>query len=191
MTITTSKRRRGAARNAAAVAALTAVALAPGSARAEPPAPPPGETRSYAWETLASDAAALGLVFSGQGLRNETESDMVAFAGAVVWTLVPPLLHLGHRRGGAAAVSLGMRVLLPLGGAFVASWIEGARCRQGEDEGCSRGAAWAFGAGTGVVTASAVDAIFLARERVVPPSGPTFTLAPTKGGAQLVFAGRF
>ena len=153
---------------------------------AEPPAPP--ETRTvdvrYGWQTLAFDGAALAM-----GLVETTSSSLHFLGPVAVATYVAggPGVHLHHGHIDRAAGSLGLRVGMPVVGAFIGIGIADANRRDDAIEAAvSAMAAGAIGMTVGIVGASLLDAFVLARESKVEvieprPAGTVDSWSPAIG----------
>ncbi len=66
----------------------------------------------YGWQTMAVDTVSVGTFALGINLH----SNPAALAGAGGLLLGAPILHAAHGNWGNAGLSLGSRVLLPIGG---------------------------------------------------------------------------
>ncbi len=134
---------------------------------------PPSPARSwYGYQTLIVDGASL--------------LTTPVFVGLGGFVLGAPIVHLVHGRPVAAVGSLGLRALLPIGGAFVGQSMAG-RChdthRQSAASGAERNVGddllgpcfmhgfteLAVGAAVGLSVAVAIDAAFLAYDDRAPP----------------------
>jgi hypothetical protein len=97
-----------------ALVALTGLAR---RAQAEPgwQQEPPVATEShwYGWQTLLTDGGAIALPVIASTFRNEPATTVALCAGAGVFVLGAPIVHLAHGRPGAFALSLGLRLALP------------------------------------------------------------------------------
>lgn len=129
------------------------------------------KTRWYGWQTLLADASTPLLAFAAPE----------AMLGG--YLLGAPIVHAAHERWGAAVLSLGLRVGLPLAGAALGS--AGANCPHKEYDSSWCGFAEVlFGASLGIVAAIAIDAAALSYETVpvrgVPakPRAPQLSLTP-------------
>ena len=149
--------------------------------------PPPPETRTvdvrYGWQTLAFDGAALAM-----GLLETTSSSLRFLGPAAVGTYLAaaPVVHLHHGHLDRAAGSLGLRVGMPLLGAFIGAGMAGANSGPNTIEsGVSSMAGAAIGMTVGIAGASLLDAFFLAREEKVeviePRTGMVQSWSPTVG----------
>ncbi len=96
-------------------------------------APPPAlPTRWYGWQTLASDAGALGLfgVFlaaDGTNAAHASAGVPLGVASGALFLLGPPVIHLWRGQPRAGFASLGLRVALPLLGGLIVGrdWLRG------------------------------------------------------------------
>jgi hypothetical protein len=125
----------------------------------------------YGGQTLAVDLAALAL---GAGARLVVgDGSWRAFPymlGGAAYLFGGPIVHGLHGQGGRAAGSFGMRIALPAFGALAGVAVHHNRQPGDPPDWFPREAVDGFliGAGVGAVVASAVDAIFLAREPARP-----------------------
>jgi hypothetical protein len=156
--------------------------------RAHAEAPEPDEAvASYRTTTLKPDGVALGLAVAGIA----TSESSLGFLGAGTYAVGAPLVHLTKQRYGRALASVALRVGLPLLGVLIGDSIP-RDCPAGD---CMTGSrAVGIGFGAGVVTAIALDTIFLAQGDP-PPRRPQTAwspvAAPTRGGLALGVAGEF
>lgn len=161
-------------------AAFALASATSSSARADDPAP----TRSYAWQTLAVDGAAVAAgttivisAFATDQLHKPWVGPSV-LASTGVYLVGAPAIHLAHGRPAAAAKSFGLRLVGPpvgllIGGGIglVAGIIVGGCPGFGEGR-CKRETAGQIVFGTGVGLGllagfggpSVIDALVLARE---------------------------
>jgi hypothetical protein len=107
------------------VAVLVALIGVAGRAQADPGSgKPPAvatETRWYGWQTLLTDGGAVALPVVAATSRNEPLTAVALVAGAGVFALGAPIVHLAHGRPGAFGLSLGLRLALPALAAFAFS----------------------------------------------------------------------
>jgi hypothetical protein len=146
----------------------TSSPIAPPSSVAVTPPPPleaPREAEtepSYRWQIGVADASSLALLF--------TVTDRGALAGGLLYLLGGPIIHAVHGEPGRAVGSLGLRVALPVAGAFVggALWwnSQDARCKNGDPDYCSDdefNVGALYGLGLGFLGAMVIDTAVLAR----------------------------
>jgi hypothetical protein len=136
--------------NVAALAVLLAASVVRGQEAAPAFDAPGTESVWYGWQPLLGDAAAVGLV--SLGLRGQSKA--ATLAGLGVFALASPMIHASHGSEWRAAVSLGLRVGLPLGGALLGLALD-SNCGQ-EEEFCGL-AGFALGGLAGTVTAVLLD----------------------------------
>jgi hypothetical protein len=118
-----------------------------------------GKLRWYGWQILLADAGALGL----GGLVGSGEVMVAGYLAS------GPTIHLLHRHYGRAALSLGLRAVLPL----LLGELE--RCAP-EEEYCGLG-----GALLGAGLASLTDVVLLGLHRVpMEPAAPRVALGITR-----------
>jgi hypothetical protein len=144
------------------------------------PAPVATESQvvDYRWEILLADAASIGLVFS--------HTKPGPTIGALVYVLGGPVIHGSNDEGARTAISLGMRLGLPLIGAVGGAKLISARSSCARDDiDCDDGSlAGAFlGFSLGVLSAMILDTALLARPHVVHKEThrtwvPQLTLTP-------------
>jgi hypothetical protein len=140
----------------------------------------------YGWQTLLSDVATVGFVFT------QREESTFFKLGVAAFVAVPPVIHFGHKNYVRGFESLGMRLLLPTGGAFLGLMGGLAGCKGNVS--CELVPA-AVGGGIGVVTASVLDATVFARKRLPPPSDSAVQWRPLvlvgKNDARIGVGGTF
>jgi hypothetical protein len=151
-----------------AVFAATAIASLPIDARADEPAP----TIWYGWQTLLADGASVGIAAAGAAAG----SGAVALVGLGGYVAGAPIVHVAHGQGWRAALSLGGRLLLPIGvGAFAGAVTTPKPCDPHGFGPClNQLDAPLTGALVGMVLASGLDAFLNAYE-------PAETQKPTVG----------
>jgi len=183
---------------------VTAAAGSRGARAAEAPAPMEVETSWYGWQTLLSDAGAIGL-WSLAAVVDDAQygstsyqsyqawSTALTVSGFAVYVLGAPAIHLAHGHAHKVADSLALRVGLPLGGALVGMLAGAAACGRSDDEVPCPVITGVLGFVAGGVAAMVLDAVIVADEPVGHPSGarlqPIFI--PTSGGGTFTLAGRF
>ena len=116
-------------------------------------------TRWYGWQTLAVDAAGVGLSFA---TRVQSPYIIATLAGA-------PLVHFLHGHQVKALVDFGLRVVIPLGSALAVAGPFDPNANEGD-------AKYNRFVVTGVIAAavvSAFDAVVLGREEVEIPRETT------------------
>lgn len=133
--------------------------------------------RWYGWQTLTIDAGAGAVFFLGTQSRGDRHFPDVG--GSVLMPMGgsgllvgAPIAHFSHRRFGAGALSLGMRVGLPLAGFGVAELAKGS-------DGAKIGAV-----ALGVASASILDATLLAWKPQVETKRVSFTPTAAWDGAR-------
>jgi hypothetical protein len=145
----------------------------------------PGPRRKwYGWQTLAADGASLAaltvaVVLSDRAARGSDQKGVSGNATGLVWfgalgyELAPGIIHFVHRNPGRGFASMGLRLGMPLAGAFlgasVASGCSGFACQEG-------------GAGVGILLgmggAIAIDAAVLAYDDPKKPGPRGLSLTP-------------
>jgi hypothetical protein len=155
--------------------------------QAPAPAPTPAEPglESYRGQVLAADGIAVGLMLVAIDKESDG-NDGEAFAKLSLGTYLfgAPLVHLTKNRAGRALASAAMRIGFPiLGGMLGDSMKPKQVCYDYCNEGPSD--ELVLGVLAGVVAASAVDAIYLAKgDPPKPAAQPAWTpdARPTQGG---------
>jgi hypothetical protein len=152
---------------------------------AAPPPLPLDWTDAYHGEIVAVDAVAVGLVLAALASDNSnTASRAHSYLELALATYLigPPMVHLLHDRGTTALASLGLRVGLPVVGAFIGAAI---------DQSGDSGATVLFGLG-GLISAWVIDAALLAKGDPLPATVQV-TAAPVRDGrgVTLGLAGSF
>jgi hypothetical protein len=203
---------------------LAAGALASPARAADPvpaePAAPPAEpsTHWYGYQTLATDGGALAFAVALAASHDQSSQQGLAVGTLAVYGLGGPTVHFAHQQVGKGFLDLGLRLGLPVLAGFVGGLIGYAAAAPSSAQnwfskfdGEVTGAA--FGGLAGVVGASTIDAVFLAREPAsagntsdapasAPPPvstskatiAPSFTVTPERQGggtALLGLTGRF
>ena len=129
----------------------------------------------YGWQTLVADGPSLtaffaGVVMSDNGNR---EGDRLAWLGILGYEFAPGIVHFAHRNPGRAFASFGMRLGLPLAGAFIGASLA---------SGCNASLCEASGAGAGILLgmggAIALDAAVLAYDDPKPADARGRLLVP-------------
>ena len=124
-------------------------------------APETPARRWYGWQTLTADGISTVLFFSA--FSDPKVNEPLAWGALLGYEFAPGIVHFAHRNPGRAFASFGIRLGMPLAGAFVggalASGCKGYECE-------------ASGAGVGVLLgmggAIAIDAAVLAYETREP-----------------------
>ena len=116
-------------------------------------------SRWYGWQTLASDGVSLTALVVGAGMssgRDDFGSELAWF-GVVGYVVAPGIVHFTHRNPGRGFGSFGLRLGMPLAGAFIGLAMA---------SGCDRNLCEASGAGAGILlgigAAVAIDAAVFA-----------------------------
>jgi hypothetical protein len=118
--------------------------------------------RWYGWETLTADGVSLAAFLAGVSISSGSSSgngtgQALAWFGLLGYELAPGVVHFAHRNPGRAFASFGMRLGLPLAGAFIGASLA---------SGCDANLCEAGGAGAGILigmgAAVAIDAAVFA-----------------------------
>jgi len=121
----TAIRSRTSALSCIFLSSLLVALAAPGGARAADAALPEAAARpGYRLQILAADASAAALFLGGDGLESlggavGTAGDVLMATGGLTYLLGGPVIHAVHRNYGRAAISIGLRVVLPIVGANI------------------------------------------------------------------------
>jgi hypothetical protein len=121
------------------------------------------QPETYTLHILAADAVSVGILAASAAIDGASSDDTfangLAFAGVGGLALGGPIVHAAHGHWGRSAVSLGLRVVLPLVGASIGAAT--ADCQKGEFLcGLSE---LGLGYTIGQATAITIDAAVLAR----------------------------
>jgi hypothetical protein len=120
--------------------------------------------RWYGWETLTADGVSLTAFLAGVSMSSGSSSEngngtgqAFAWFGLLGYELAPGFVHFVHRNPGRGFASFGMRLGLPLAGAFLGASLA---------SGCDANLCEAGGAGAGILigmgAAVAIDAAVFA-----------------------------
>ena len=145
-----------------------------------PPAPPVSaplataiETkqieRSYWWQTVAFDGAALALLMTGAGAQ---EMDIFGPAALGTYLVGAPAVHFAHGSTGRALGSIGLRLGVPTASAFIGGLLATGYAKPSSNDSCCSDEAHfgtIYGALAGAAIASTLDATVLAEEKVEVP----------------------
>jgi hypothetical protein len=120
---------------------------------------PAGRRRWYGWQTLVTDGASLTALIVGASIESHETGGPGGGTTSLLWLgflgyeAAPAVVHAAHRNPGRAFASMGIRLGMPLAGAFLGASIA---------SGCDRNLCEASGAGVGVMLgmagAMAIDA---------------------------------
>lgn len=145
------------------------VLLAPGSrARADT------EPVHYGHRVAAIDGITVGVFAGGAALVTQVDSDvrylgvLPMVLGTIGYVYMPPAIHATLDQIWTARASFAMRVLLPPAGIAITSQLRSCPDDDGRSNTCQR-TNMAIGAGAGILVASAIDALLLARADVPRP----------------------
>ena len=157
---------------------------------ASPPPTDVTEMDRYGWQIALADVSAVSLLLAGK-------SGTTSSIAGLTYLLAGPIIHGAHDQGGRMAVSLGLRLALPLvsGIGFAALAEHNSHCAPDDDD-CDSGALFAglFGFTLGAVSAMVLDATVIARPVEIHRSvGPTWTpqIAMTPQRTTFGVVGRF
>jgi len=131
----------------------------------------------YGWQTLTADGASFAMLVVAarlnSGGENRSGAQALAWFGLLGYELTPGMIHFVHKNPGRGFASMGLRLGMPLAGAFlgasVASGCSGFACQEG-------------GAGVGILlgmgAAIAIDAAVLAYDDPKKPNPHGLALTP-------------
>jgi hypothetical protein len=118
----------------------------------------PWTKRWYGWQVLAADTASFTTFMLGAMNADQTGGNTpLMVVGGGGYFLAAPIIHLAHHRPGAAAGSVGMRVLLPLVAAEIGAGRQTCPPPGGGDYGNCGLLGAVIGAGVGALAASLLD----------------------------------
>jgi hypothetical protein len=157
-------------------------------------AAPNATTSSYGWQILVVDVASGGMLTLGA----EAGSSGAALLGVGGYLVGAPLVHASHGNGARALASATLRLggpfALGLAGFAVGQAICSEESKNHPDVTCPQVASF-FGVLGGMVVASLVDAIFIAREPAKRPTSQMVHVAPSvalaRSGAHFGLLGEF
>jgi hypothetical protein len=113
----------------------------------------------YGWQTLTADGISTFLVITAASLA-ESDNDAaetLVWASLASYEFAPGIVHFVHKNPGRAFASFGIRLGMPLAGAFVGA-AAASGCRGYECEAVGAGVGFLFGMGGAI----AIDAAVLA-----------------------------
>ena len=119
-------------------------------------------SRWYGWETLVFDGASIACVLAAASLNSQSSTsgdigDTLAWTGLIGYEFAPGIVHFTHYNPGRGFASFGLRLGMPLAGAFLGASVA---------SGCNRNLCEASGAGIGALLgvggAIAIDAAVFA-----------------------------
>jgi hypothetical protein len=181
--------------------APVAAAPTPALASVTLDAAPATATEWYGWQPLLIDLSSIALVAAGVA-RGGTTSEATSIAGASLFTLGAPIVHLAHGHSGRAAGSVALRTLVPAGGLATGLLLGAALSSPGtaqdplsKVDNMFGGAL--LGGGAGVLAAMIVDDVVLSRDRAqrdaAPDLRPRFEprIGASPGGATVGVGGTF
>jgi hypothetical protein len=115
----------------------------------------------YGWQTLTADGISTFLVITAASLaESDTDAaETLVWASLASYEFAPGILHFVHQNPGRGFASFGIRLGMPLAGAFVGA-AAASGCRGYECEAVGAGVGFLFGMGGAI----AIDAAVLAYE---------------------------
>jgi hypothetical protein len=160
----------------------------------------------YGWQTLAVDGVAFSLIAGGLAdspkpgtscASNDTactrpDSKTLIEAGAAIFVLGPPLVHLAHKNP-YGVLGLGLRVALPVAGGLLAPPTRCPEDAYGMEH-CESGVV--EGVLVGALVATLIDAVLISWTPGPPDTAPNTTALrlgpmPGRGRSGLSLAGAF
>lgn len=132
------------------------------------------QPRWYGWQTLVADGASFGALILGTALSEQSDAgDTLVGLGLLGYAFVPGIVHFAHRNPGRGFASFGIRLGMPLAGAFLGASLA---------SGCNTNLCEAGGAGVGVLLgmggAIAIDAAVFAYDDRKRPATRRLGLVP-------------
>jgi hypothetical protein len=118
--------------------------------------------RWYGWQTLTADASCFGLLLTAaaiDGPGSGDETDFLVTAALAGYEFAPGIIHFAHGNTGRGFASFGLRLGMPLAGAFL-----GAATSSGCDDYYCEAQGAGIGVLLGVAGAIAIDAAVFAYE---------------------------
>jgi hypothetical protein len=131
----------------------------------------------YGWQVLLADAASTTVVIVGIN-NNNNSGDTLADGGLVGLAIGAPIIHLVHRRWGAAIASAALRVAVPLAIGYWAGQSASCGTTPADTQGCGWGKIGATFGGfvLGAIIVEGIDVIGLSWDhKIVRPPTPTMT----------------
>src|SRR5947208_12597579 len=121
---------------------------------------------SYRMQLVASDTVAAAAFLGGDALESRggaagTTGDVLMATGGAAFLLGGPVIHALHGNYGRGAISLGLRVLLPIIGANIGAAVSGCDKHEGLGDLCVVDDMTA-GLLVGAATAAVADALLVA-----------------------------
>jgi len=131
----------------------------------------------YGWQTLTADGVSITAFLAGVSLSSDGSNNGagqgLAWFGLLGYELAPGFVHFVHRNPGRGFASFGMRLGMPLAGAFLGASLA---------SGCDSNLCEASGAGAGILIgmagAIALDAAVFAYDDAKHPFGRRLGLVP-------------
>jgi hypothetical protein len=158
------------------------------------------DVRTYHLQILATDVVAAGAFFGGDALENKAGAtgDVLLVGGGVMYALGGPVVHVAYGNYGRAAISLGLRVLLPVLGANIGVAFSSCNRTNTLDDLCYLDD-MAVGFLVGAATAAAADNLLVTpwtmASQPVPAQSTPLSLSPrivaTQDRAIFGLGGRF
>jgi len=158
----------------------------PGGELTPPPVPP--RVESYRAQTLVADGIAAGLMITAFDVDNDS-SAALAKLSIITYVFGAPLVHLTKDRGRRALGSITMRIGLPIVGGMLGHAMAAKPTCEAYYDSCETELyteELAYGVLAGVIAASALDAIYLAKGD--PPAKPQAAWTPVARATQNGFA---
>jgi hypothetical protein len=134
--------------------------------------------RWYGWQTLVADGASFASLLVSASLNGQSSTsgdiaDTLAWSGLLGYEFAPGIIHFVHRNPGRGFASFGLRLGMPLAGAFVGASVA---------SGCNTNLCEASGAGIGALLgmagAIAIDAAVFAYDDPKHSSPHRLSLLP-------------
>jgi len=130
-------------------------------------------SRWYGWQTLTADAVSLSAIVAGVALDDTRFGGDFGWLGLLGYEFAPGVVHFVHRNPGRGFASFGLRLGLPLAGAFA-----GATFASNCDDNLCEVSGAAVGVLVGMAGAIAIDAAVFAYDDPKPSAARRLGLVP-------------
>jgi hypothetical protein len=127
----------------------------------------------YGWQTLTADAVSLSAIVAGVALDDTRFGGDFGWMGLLGYEFAPGVMHFAHRNPGRGFASFGLRLGLPLAGAFA-----GATFASSCDDNLCEVSGAAVGVLVGMAGAIAIDAAVFAYDDPKPSAVRRLGLVP-------------
>jgi hypothetical protein len=114
----------------------------------------------YGWQNVLSDVASVGLIAAS----GSSSAAPLAYVGLLGYIGGSPVIHAVNGSGQKSAISVGLRLGLPLVGGLMAYAITSSHSQSSEDNDLGNALEIAGGVAAGAIVAMVIDDIFVARK---------------------------